>query len=77
MEKPHHYRCAAKLFDAKPLRLAAFREYRQSKYVLEHILRPSIDSRMHRWPLLNSRDFHALCLGHSLGGLRQCPNLPA
>jgi hypothetical protein len=42
MEKPHHYRCAAKLFDAKPFRLAAFREYRQSKYVLEHILRPSI-----------------------------------
>jgi len=31
-----------KLFNAKPLRSAAFRQNRQSKYALEHILRPSI-----------------------------------
>jgi hypothetical protein len=42
MEKPHRYQCAAKLLNAKPLRPAAFRQNRQSKYVLEHILRPSI-----------------------------------
>jgi hypothetical protein len=54
MEKPHRCQCAAKLFNAKPLRPAAFRQYRQAKYVLGHILRPSIHPKMDRWPPPNS-----------------------
>ena len=47
-KKPHRYQCAAKLFNAKPLRPAGFRQYRQPKYVLEHIFGPSIHPQMHR-----------------------------
>jgi hypothetical protein len=54
MEKPHRCQCAAKLFNAKPLRPAAFRQYRQAKYVLGHILLPSIHPKMDRWPPPNS-----------------------
>jgi hypothetical protein len=58
----------ALLFNAKPLHPAAFRQYRRSKYVLEHILRSShlYSGAEHGSATVLCIEKHLRCRGSSL-----------